>query len=273
MSRIVNTNFSKVYGVATHSDMNKKFSDIVTATATINEANVRSEGIDRRNLSTLAIIKEIEYTTNNAVGPTTYTQDGTATFKIDHDDDVEISFGATGITLKAGDLVRVHFNCCLDTTEFELTTSTASWALMVFPAWDITSNALTDYQMLPDEVDLFCAAPSDPYPYGIAGGFDPTNNGNTNSIVTIPLIGYNNGVDFTAYRNEHGSFIYQHAGADLQVYGIRLYGRGPLYYGHHGTPLADGRAFVYEPSALGVTFDLHISNAQLGFIVMQKGSM
>ena len=49
MSKIINDNFIAGETVSL-ADTNAKFSDIETATATINEQNVRSEGVDRRTL-------------------------------------------------------------------------------------------------------------------------------------------------------------------------------------------------------------------------------
>jgi hypothetical protein len=269
MPIINNDNISPTLTTTSATDMNTKLTDVASASAGLDDDNVRGEGIDRRNLGATALLKSIEWTTNDATTSTTYAaEDGGLPFEINHGSDLRQGYGPTGITIEDGDLIRVKFSVYVDEVSQVLTTTLAAYCLLIFPTWDITDATLTNFECFPDKADLFRTAVA-PYPVDISGGFGETDI-STSGIALYPITGYDTGATIEVKKNMHGSLIYQHSGASVTLYGIRIYGRGPMHYEHHGTPGADGRAFVYDPAAFG-TVDFEISRGSLGVIIMHKG--
>ena len=109
MATISNTNVGPAGQVISSTTVNAKFTDVATATATLDVNNVRSEGVDRRTLaaSRTEPLAHMSYT--NVTGTQAYTSNtGEAPFSITHG-------GGSGLlltpnfTLKAGDLLRINF--------------------------------------------------------------------------------------------------------------------------------------------------------------------
>lgn len=233
MSKIKNNNF--VEGtVISSTDVNDKFTDVATATSAINEENVRNEGIDRKNISDNGITKEWFIHQNNATTGTTYAgQTGASAFAINHNNDLEISFGASGITLSDGDMLRLQYAVRLESNTFTPGPISQRHFILVFPAWDITSNALANYEVFPDHVDMLqVAGAATNYPIEDAGG--GTEN-YTDGYCPSQCWTLGSAGTFYTKRTLHGSLSYIHSGNDQVVYGIRLYGRGPLFLFHDGT--------------------------------------
>ena len=298
MSTISTTNFEA--GETTdRTDANNKFSAVATATGSINEENVRSEGIDQRQLATHAYstgrmepLVHIDITDNlsgGAIVDTAYNgQTGQAKFDLTGGSDLLLDFTSlTGgyLAVAAGDLIRIHYTIYFKQHSDDTYTSAGEdhgsadgcpadgIGLVVFPTWKLTGGG--SHEMLPNEVDLVTG-------FGPSAGVTFNNTtAKTDSISFISLEGGNdtNGPDYDyPERMVHGTWNYI-ADQAYTVYELRLSARGPMVYQgdrqlYVPTWGADRYASGYMdiPSRAAKTFDLTISNGQLGIIVMRGDS-
>lgn len=302
MSTISTTNFEA--GETTDlTDANNKFSAVGTATGSINEENVRSEGIDKRQLVTHAYsigrMEPLVYisSTNNlnsgAVVNTTYTgQDGTQKFELNGGANPDLVIDFTSLpggylAIAEGDLIRIHYSIYLQSHSDAFFTSCGDdgnnlngnpadgIGLVIFPTWRLTGAGA--HEMLPDEVNLINN-------FGPSAGV--TFNNTTAKVDSISFVSME-GADPTSplgsdtERMVHGTWNYI-ADQAYTVYELRLYGRGPMVYQSDGAfnrqlyvpTWAAGR---YASNAMaipfsGTTFDFTTSQGQLGIIVMRGDS-
>lgn len=265
MSRIKNDSFTPGDAI-TASEVNSKFSDVATATTAINEENVRNEGVDLKNIDDTGIVKEWYIHQNAATAATTYAAvSGAAAFAINHDSDLEIDFGASGITLSSGDMLRLHYAVRVESNTFTGVISQLH-LFAIFPAWDITSNALANYEVFPDHADLLPAAgAATNFPIEDVGG--GTEN-YTSGYAVYPCWGLSVPPDYLHKKTLHGSLTYIHTGADQTVYGIRLYGRGPLL--HYWDAAGPNKSWRYGAAT---SMDIDIERGHMMAQVLQKGKV
>jgi hypothetical protein len=128
MSKVSNDSFQTKYNkTITAADVNAKFSDVATASSTIDEQNVRNEGIDRRNLGETPNLLHADIGGNEMINATsTYTFDsiagsgnpslvrlnqtsGGGTSAIDFGQVITLQGIGTG-----GDLLRLHYSFLLE---------------------------------------------------------------------------------------------------------------------------------------------------------------
>jgi len=246
MSKIINDNFIAGETVSL-ADTNAKFSDIETATATINEQNVRSEGVDRRTLKAHAYstgrMEPLVYMDyfSNGVGTSAGAyngQDGQAAFPLLNGSPTEMDWTALaggGVTLTAGDIIRIHFGVFLtkhDDVGYDpagaSTTSSANLSdaigVVFFPMWDIGAGWAT----VTNQVNLNNTVTA-PHSFTIDGS---TNR--TDGVAWVSLEGWSDVNFMYPARMVHGMLCYQHTGADITIEKLRIHGRGPVVYQNTG---------------------------------------
>ena len=301
MAKLTTTNFEA--GETTDSAAtNTKFSAVATATATINEDNVRSEGIDKRQLENYAHstgrmepMVYADYTTNALTSIPTFDytgKTGIADFPITHGDNLLLDWSALaggGITIKAGDLVRIHFNILLDkindvdygtygpagnNTNDRQHNRPDPIGVIFFPKWQI--NGSGSWVVLPNEAhwDATLVAPAD-----IA--IENSSTLKSESIAFCSMEGFPDSGDCNSNRSVHGSWAYIHTGADIVLNKLRLHARGPMVYWMTGAnrvframSWGTGRygAGYLEIPGTGTNFTITLTTGGLGIMVMRGDS-
>ncbi len=296
MSKITNNNFV-VGEVISLTDANAKFTDIQTATGSINEENVRSEAVDRRTLATHAYstgrmepLVHMDYF-SNGVGTSAGAyngQNGSVAFPLVNGSPTELdwtSLPTGGVTVKAGDLLRIHFTVFFtkhDDTGYEPAgPNTAPQAanqsdaigLVFFPVWDIGSG----YAAITNQVDLTNSVTA-PHSFTIDGS---TNR--TDGLAWVSLEGPNYSSFMWPARQVHGMLCYQHTGADIKIEKLKIYGRGPVVYQKTGAvrtihvPVWGTGRYVNSgptkwldiPSVGGSDFDIYIAAYQMSATILR----
>lgn len=308
MSTISTTNFEA--GETTNrTDANNKFSAVATATGSINEDNVRSEGIDQRQLAPhvypggrLEPIVYADYTTNcaSSITSNTYTDsgstptDGTGAFYISHGDGLHLNWTALsggGVVVKAGDLIRIHFDIFLEKINDpgyasngpagpkaggRLNNRPDPIGILFFPLWKI--NGAASFTNLTNEADLDNTITA---PAGIP--FNNTANTKVDSVAFCSMEGYLD-TDCFPVRTVHGSWNYVHTGADITINEIKLYARGPVVYQFdstsstrvfHAPVWGTGRYannYLDIPASGASNFNITLGNGHLGAVIMRGDS-
>lgn len=299
MAKITTTNF-EAGEVTDRAATNTKFSAVQTATQTINEENVRSEGIDKRQLAAHAHssgrmepIVHFDVANNlnsGAIVPSTYPpQNGSQEFELNGGVNPDLVIDFTGLppghlAIASGDLIRIHYSIYLasqsDGNFFSAGDEDAAKdgnpadgiGLVVFPTWKLTGGGA--HQVLPNELDLM-----NNYGPGAGQTFNNTN-ARTESMSFISMEGTHPGGSRTGVACErlvHGTWNHVATQA-YTVFELRLYGRGPMVYqGDRELYAPTWGADRYHPDYMripwaGSTFDFTMSNGQLGIIVMRGDS-
>ena len=293
MSTVNSTN--EVPGDVTNAvSVNTKFTNVNTASGAINEENVRSEGVDRRNLAGASDVPlaAVEYTTNSIstvpAGTVYAAQTGVNFFPITHGDGLLIDMNAAPVTIKDGDLVRIHFNIFLNsiddaqygtygpagpTSAGRAENPPDAIGMLFFPMWKINGGGA--FTVLPNEADFNSVIVA---PAGIR--INNTTD-KSDSVAFVSMEGYVDAGNCVAARNVHGSWNYIHTGADVTVEEIQLHGRGPMVYQYdgvsrefHAPVWGAGRyaANFLDIPAAGANFDVTLSNGQVGFMVLRGDS-
>ena len=251
MSTISTTNF-EAGDTTDRTDANNKFSAVATATGSINEENVRSEGIDRRTLTSVASgrtepIVFIDYDDRDNTAATTHTlQTGECSVVLSN---VALNMTSSPVTVKAGDLIRIHYTAFLTSiNDGPYATYGAAGedggprtnnpadaiGVVFFPTWQLSSGGA--FSALTNEANWLSSLTA---PDGIA-----INNttAKSDSIAFCSMEGYLNS-DCFPVRQIHGCWNYKHTGADITLYQIQLNMRGPMVYQYTG-----GNRVFYAPS-------------------------
>ena len=294
MSKVINNNFTPG-AVISRTDANAKFTDIQTATGSINEENVRSEGVDRRTLATHAYssgrmepLVYMDYFSNGvASSPGAYNnQDGTAAFPLLNGSPTELDWTSVtggGVTMTAGDLLRIHFTVFFtkhDDPGFEPAgpassdpyNQSQSVGLVFFPVWDIGSG----YSQITNQVDLTNTVTA-PYSFTIDGS---TNR--TDGLAWVSLEGVSSGGFMFTNRQVHGMLCYKHTGADIKIEKLKIYGRGPVVYEKIGANRAIhvpqwgidlyANTCLDIPTTGATEFDIYIAAYQMSATILRGTS-
>jgi len=175
MSEIKNTSFQDKYNEdITAAEVNAKFTDVGTATTSLDEANVRNEGIDRRNLGGTPNNKHVDFIFNNQTSGnslyTFYTNEPprncttqVALHQINHavapDGKYEFNYTGDPIIWAEGDLLRLHWSFAMvsstvlyDALKGNFGTENGS-ALIGFPA--LKKTGVANFECFPDRIDFF----------------------------------------------------------------------------------------------------------------------
>ena len=252
MSKVTNNNFTPG-SVVSRTDANAKFTDIQTATGSLNEENVRSEAVDMRTLDGHAYgtgrmepLVHMDYFSNGVGASSTLynNKDGQYRFRLTHGSPSELdwtSLSGGGVTMTEGDLLRINFTVFLEGHDDDTYEPAGQYAagdaapgrignvsdaigLLFFPVWDIGSGDAA----ITNQVDLMGAVVH-PHSFTIDG----TSN-RTDSLAWVSLEGIGSGGLMTTNRQVRGMFCYKHTGADIKIEKLRIYGRGPVVYQNAG---------------------------------------
>jgi len=296
MSEITSSNIGDAGDTTSASDMNTKFTDVEVSSLSINEENVRSEGIDRRTMALQSYpsgrLQPIVYVTQTANGATSSTSyggsgasdvgKGLTPFEVSHGSDLllDLTSNCAGVTVKDGDLVRIQFSIRVMTQDdYDYTSNLAgtfshtcdSIGLIFYPLWDIGSGTFT---MLPGrQPDLNQDASGSSTVKWLAGGGAGYQ---TDGIAFCSLEGAKNGTtNERLTRTVHASANYIHAGSDIKISRIRLNGRGPVAYhsigGLNYIDVPDWTAAVYSGN-IGVPITYQLERGQIMLMVMRQGA-
>lgn len=165
MARIINENIGTPGVVTSAPAANTKFTDVATATGSINHDNIRSQGVGRPNIADTGLLQRMEIQTNgNTPRPWVIASDGSVGIEVlSGANRAELNFDPPGITLVAGDMLRLHFTVELEShnrvggaAAYEQPDVRTAPLMVVFPMWDLVSNANVpgNYSVIPDRASL-----------------------------------------------------------------------------------------------------------------------
>lgn len=312
MSKIITNNVSKIAPTpqtdVLAADVNTKFSAIANATALLNQENVRSEGIDIRQLSTTSpIMKEAIYAENAMNGlyynftigtgaggnwkpaiprPAYHLSYGNAGSASD------LFYGdASPLIVNQGDLVRFHYN--FNMYEIVLDAVAANWpidtgvdrlGMIFFPIyWDTpttTPNTIANAKVFPNRIDWYSmdfnnptAIPQSDPPS--AGGF--ASERLLDDGICFHELGAETPTNKSSrpIRRLHGCLNYIHESATpLTIYQLGVATTPIVSFRHYTSGGFDTRAFTIN-SVNGTPFyplTLKMERAHLTAIVLRKGN-
>lgn len=310
MSSVKNDSFQKSYGeVVSSAEMNNKFTDMETATADIDADNIRSEGVDRVNITGTPVLKALQYSWNNYRNPSGggfaynfFTRNTrTAGQKSLHQlqqtgtggDSVlfltsDGTTSGTPTTLALGDLLRIKFsfNFYSDSTLFDSQDSvvprTQSAAFIIFPAYKETNGG--SWEAFPHGIDWFKHGADGPsydtgtntgQVYACPSSDDPATSDGTrdDGVVIVTTDGFSpSGV------GAHVKEIQAHGCLNLVIRGFNAFDIhtigfwmvGPLYF-HDTSPFSGGgRGWeIVDDGAAG--YLARVERANFMAQVIQKG--
>lgn len=311
MSKIITNNVTNIppnpQDDVLAADINTKFSAIATATATLNQENVRSEGIDIRQLSSPSpIMKEAIYAYNEMNGlyydfflgtgaggnwkpaiprPAYHLSYGTAGAASD------LFYGdASPLVLEKGDLLRYHYSFNL--YEIDLDSITANWpvsasvdrlGMIFFPIlWSTpttTPNNIGNASVFPNRIDWYSmdfnnptSIPQTDPPSAGAAGEKLLDDG-----ICFHELGAETPTNKSSrpIRRLHGCLNYIHESATpLTIYQLGVATTPIVLFQHYTAPGFDTRAFTINAVNQAPFYPLQLTmeRAHLTAIVLRKGN-
>ena len=290
---------------------NDKMDVVVTATSAINKENVRSEGIDFRNLTQDSpIMKSAQYRYNNWDDGTTNTftigtgSGGDLSANMPYGRPaVALSYGiGTGISritypdnaplvLNQGDLLRFHYSFMMWDVKlhgvvatFPIDTNDAGNCIIFFPTyWDTvatTPNNIGNAKIFPGRVDWFSYGVTNPAKIPQT---EPPSAATDNEerlwddgicvydMAAEEVTGHK---ETKPMRRLHGCLNYIHeSSTPLTIYRLGVASTGFMLYQHVSGGGFDTRCFLQEHPDLNDSypFELKMERANLGAIVLHKG--
>ena len=298
MSKVSNTNVIVGDTVST-SEVDAKFSDVNTATSSINAENVSYQGVDYVNLKSNYLVVKSGYVDNEVTSATaamsySVVKDGSAgsgAQPLDHlgstanSTGLLLDFRADPLVLKDGDLLRVWHACHLYKHEW------GNFLYIPTGAYGIENLCAATYPMLSFDSNL--STPNFlPFP-GISGGWmdstdsgaekieiqQPDYSGSANhrsyGVALYPLHGTKIGTTEMRVRYTGGSTLnYQHQGSDITIYGIRVFLYAALHYKMQSSGSDGYLAFESSSSTHGTNLNnLYFSHGHIGFMQMRGGKV
>lgn len=252
MSLLVNTLVAPGDAI-TAAALNTKNDNIATVlTDGVDDRNVRHEGLDlpqfarsQGGQSGIITVRAEQQTNGCSIGAgTAYPMHATVNFlEISHNSGTRLSFGAGGVDLEPGDIIRCYFGVFVDEI-----TATPRWPTsayrqnpcwLVYMQWDTTSNALANWDAPPKQTDFTTVFTDGPAPLDAVGGETEYDGGNSGTHATIPIehLVYASPTAGPVYvetspdsTSRFRSYYYKNTtGSTITVYGLRLVVDG-LYY-------------------------------------------
>ena len=284
MAKIKNDNIGTPGTTTNAVAANAKFTDIQTATTTsLSRLNIKAQGVDLPNISSPGLVQDFRTYHNGGYGPPggppwAIVNDGTAASPLI--DPVvpaqiaQINYG-TGITLVAGDALRIQFTVALEShnggaAAYNFPDEQDSQFPIAFVMWDITSNALANFVPLPGRASLGAAAA-----VGDHIIIDNYDNAQTNYMTDgVALFSYRcapvNVPTVYTKQVSQGMLVYQRPipSPNQTVYGVRLFLRGRMLYKSTG---ASGHR-VFEVGA-GLPITHTIAYVHLTAMQMRHGTV
>ena len=242
MAKIKNDNIGTPGTPTNAAAANAKFTDITTATTTsLSNLNVKAQGVDLPNISSTGLIQDFRSYHNGAtVRPWALVNDGTSAIAIaGGGSTAEIDYGVGGITLAAGDVLRIQFSVALESHSDGAAgaiypDNEADCMMVAFVMWDIDDSG--NFVPLPARASLGT-------PGAVASQIIIDNHdGARPNYMTdgCAVFSYNccpvaGGVGYPSQVSQ-GMLVYQRPlpGASQTVYAIRLFLRGRMDYRQSG---------------------------------------
>ena len=286
MSNITNDNFGPAGSTATVAQVNNKFSDVATATASINEDNVRAEGVDRHTLQGSSSLIHSSYVANDGTSFVYPAMDGTDDVYLSHGGGLEINLVASPLSIETGDLIRIHFAVHLrkhtdsdfvpnlDDTHGPANVDTCGLALLLFPVWDTTGTLV--FTDLPERATL-TATKVAPSAISIDPAVSPAAY-KTDGVAFYPLTGEDSPPDCNVFKTMHGSAVHI-ATAPFSIHRIRIHMRGPLNYQSDGATGANKELGVVDFTAgpwssyISLPWDFTMERGHMALTVLRGGNV
>ena len=267
----------------TAAGQNLQLTTIATATADINAINVADEGIDRINMAVASGVVHItawDVQVLDTVAPWTYTHIkglNPGAPALEYNAFTEVTHGGTGlrilrtanpIVMRDGDLMRLYYE--LEQVEyggaFAYTDDGSPEFWILQPAWDITDGTLTHYVRLPDEGSILHGQD---YPVAGTGGIGSEPDTLRSCAVCPVEIRPTGGSGASTYEIEkqsfQGSFVYEHSGADINIYAITFMISGPYRTWHTFPGLLDIIEVRYTDAP-----DISVKSGRASVMIMSK---
>jgi hypothetical protein len=252
MARIVTTDAQPGDALSAATE-NAKFTAVATATADLDQQNVRDEGVDGLNLCNYPAHVHMNAQDNASTTPTAYNSGWTigggmygadARQDISHGSGLVLNLGS-GVTVQAGDLVIVEWQVLKwDLVAGGTGNDNDCWVVQAY--WDLTSNALANYVTLEGDDNHGGN-------FQIPGREFPKTQ-DCSVIPNAVIIGA------TTYDSQkhttRGLWLYEHSGADITVYGIKLMvsGNYGITFYDSGVGFAD-EVFYPNPTAAQIRLE------------------
>jgi hypothetical protein len=308
MAEIVNDNIGLPGTVTSGADMDAKFDNARQASLTLNEKNVRSEGIDRRNLEGYSYpsgrVEPVVYmdkVDNNdrqsGSGLVTYAaKDGRTPFTLSAGtDDLLLDWTGLpggGVTMQQNDLLRINYNIVLynhnlghtdaahsywpgiDTT-FGTTAgvfNATGFCALFYPVWETSTT--TGFEPLPGRASALNSTFGAPATINI--GYEK----NTDGCLLLSMEGILNGGITLCNRSGMVSAYYVHTSVTpMTIKKIRLNARMPvMVHSSSGTNreilMGDWTILDYAAGqAFAANFTFNLERGSLGAIVMRGDAL
>ena len=300
MSEIVNDNIGEAGTTTSGAAMDSKFSDARDASLTLDGKNVRSEGIDRRQLKAysypngrLEPVVYMDQVSNNDVAAVAYAgNDGRVPFELSAGtDDLLLDWsGFGGVVMQQGDLLRINYSLTLFSHNLGTTAdryisnidntsgvttgvfNAAGLCALFYPVWD--TDTTTGWAPLPGRAlnlnSTFVSA---------TASID-INNGESIGCLVLSLEGIIQSGITRCNRTGTVSAYYTHTSSSpLTINKIRLNGRAPIAINSNSGSNQDFRmmnwtSFKYDPGApFAANFTFDMERGTLGAVVMRGESL
>lgn len=307
MSTITNANVL-VGETASSSGTDTKFSDVATATSSIDERNVRYEGLDSVNMTSNFVVVRRGYIDNevtNATAGIAYSalKAGGANSGVQAVDHVDTTASSTGLlldfssfplTLKDGDLLRIWHSCHLYKHEngnmisgyssgppasyiVSPVVMTTFPGIARGPVFGKTGGSLTGWEVFPGWDTAWMNSTDSGSQIKLVNGPASSTNSRSYGLAQYPHHGTKISSSEMRVRYTGGSTLnYLHQGSDTLVYGIRVFMYGPVIY-NPITPASSGAAsYSFASSTTGAAASVanyYISHGHIGFMQMRGGSV
>lgn len=294
------------------ADVNSKFTAITTATTSIDDTNVRSEGIDIRQLHPNSpIMKDAKYIYNGWDDGTTNTFTMGTGGGGDVKDNmpyqraaIRLNYSKGGyhnkveycdndpLILNKGDLLRIHYGYVLRELEldaisatFSLSASVDREAIVMFPVyWDVTQAAgqnTGNMKVFPNRIEWWDNRNNSPTeipqtdPPSIAVSVEERKLDDGICFIDLAAEEIAVGQHSKPQRRLHGCLNYIHEdNAPLTIYAIQIAITPILRLVHYTAPGFDSRAFITNSldQAPYYPLDIIMERGNLTAIVMRKGN-
>lgn len=307
MSTITNSNVL-VGDVVSSSVIDSKFSDVATATSSIDEKNVRYEGLDSVNMTSNFIVVRRGYIDNEVTDATagvaySALKAGGANSGVQAVDHVGSTASSTGLLLdfssmplsvQEGDLLRIWHSCHLYKHENGNMISSyssgppASYivspaAMVTFPGiarsstFGKTGGSLTGWEAFPGWDTAWMNSTDSGSQLKMVNGPTSSSGSRSYGLAQYPLHGTKISSSEMRVRYTGGSTLnYIHKGSPMLVYGLRVFMYGSVIY-NSIAPASSGAAsysFISASSASAANFaNYYISHGHIGFMQMRGGSV
>lgn len=297
--------------LVTATDVNTKFTAITTATSAINKDNVRSEGIDIRQLATTSpIINRAIYTYNNFDNGTTNSftlgtggggsiktnMGGRAAVRLSYSigtGNSRIRFGdASPLVLSKGDMLRFHYSFTLHTVEldsiaanFPVSAAVDRAAIIFFPIYHptptTTPNNMANAFVFPNRAEWWNS--DHVTPVSIPQTDPPSISTSPNERllddgIAVHELGAEDivvGESTKPIRRLHGCINYIHeSNTPLTIYELSVASTPVMNFSHFVAPGFDTRCWIVNGTDTTPFYPLTIKmeRANLSAIVLKKGA-